>query len=175
MAKTKQTATLHSRRSIRLPGYDYSRHGLYFITICLQGKACLLGSCDNEQVMLNDAGKMIEYQWAALPERYLGLELHDFIVMPNHFHGIIQFVDHHDTTAAKISVGDVVGAFKSLTTNDYIPNVKQNNWPHFYKKMWQRNYYEHVIRDKESYENISEYIKTNPMKWRDDKYFVPAP
>ena len=69
------------------------------------------------------------------------------------------------------TVGDVIGAFKSLTTNNYIQNVKQNNWQRFNKKLWQRNYYEHIIRDEKSYHQISEYIQTNPLKWQDDKYY----
>jgi REP element-mobilizing transposase RayT len=68
-------------------------------------------------------------------------------------------------------VGNVVGAFKSLTTNDYIRNVKGNNWQPFDKQLWQRNFYEHVIRDHESYLHIAEYIQTNPLKWREDKYY----
>jgi REP element-mobilizing transposase RayT len=70
------------------------------------------------------------------------------------------------------TVGDVVGAFKSLSTNDFIRNVKQNNWRTFYKKLWQRNYFEHIIRNEKSYNQISEYIQTNPLKWQDDKYYI---
>ncbi len=65
----------------------------------------------------------------------------------------------------------MVGAFKSLTTNDYIRNVKHNNWKPFNRKLWQRNYYEHIIRDHESYSNIAEYIRNNPLKWQKDKYY----
>ena len=69
------------------------------------------------------------------------------------------------------AVDDVIGVFKSLTTNNYIQNVKQNNWQRFNKKLWHRNYYEHIIRDEKSYHQISEYIQTNPLKWQDDKYY----
>jgi putative transposase len=69
-------------------------------------------------------------------------------------------------------VGDVVGAFKSLTTNEYIKNVKQNNWQSFAGKLWQRDYYEHIIRNEESYLKIAEYIQNNPLKWQEDKYYV---
>jgi len=68
-------------------------------------------------------------------------------------------------------VGDVVGAFKSLTTNGYIRNVKQNNWQPFNKRLWQRNYYEHIIREHESYLKIAEYIQATPLKWGEDKYY----
>jgi len=69
------------------------------------------------------------------------------------------------------TVGDVVGALKSLFTNDYIRNVKQNNWQPFNKKIWQRDYYEHIIRNKKSYDEISKYIQTNPLKWQGGKYY----
>jgi REP-associated tyrosine transposase len=70
------------------------------------------------------------------------------------------------------TVGNVVGAFKSLSTNEYIRNVKQNNWRTFDNKLWQRNYYEYIIRDEKSYYQISEYIQNNALKWQDDKYYV---
>ncbi|MEA3547265.1 MAG: transposase [Thermodesulfobacteriota bacterium] len=70
------------------------------------------------------------------------------------------------------TVGDVIGVFKSLSTNDYIRNVKQNNWRTFDKKLWQRNYYEHILRDEKSYDQISKYIQGNPLQWQDDKYYV---
>ncbi len=69
------------------------------------------------------------------------------------------------------TVGDVVGAYKSLSTNEYIRNVKQNNWHPFDKKLWQRNYYEHIIRDEKSYHKLSDYIVNNPLSWQEDKYY----
>ncbi len=69
------------------------------------------------------------------------------------------------------TVGNVMGSFKSLSTNDYIRNIKQNNWQPFEKKLWQRNYYEHIIRNDESYYKISEYVQTNPLKWQNDGYY----
>jgi putative transposase len=117
--------------------------------------------------------------------------------MPNHFHGIIkpvgvplvgtQNVEQPQTMAQQTigqsqqigqpqgiapTVGDVVGAFKSLTTNHYIWNVKRNNWHPFNKKLWQRNYFEHIIRNHESYLKITEYIHANPFKWREDKNYI---
>jgi putative transposase len=190
----KQTGNhrrLPQRKTIRLKGYDYSRAGLYFITICTQNHLCLFGEIVNEEMVLNDAGKMVEYQWQELICRFDNIKLHEFIVMPNHFHGIVEFVGvplvgTQNVGQTKIirqpqegqpqgiapTVGDVVGAFKSLSTNDYIRNVKQNNWQPFNKKLWQRNYYEHIIRDEKSYDQISEYIQTNLLQWQDDKYYA---
>ena len=179
---------LPRRRSIRLKGYDYSQGGLYFITICTQNQLCFFGEIENGEMVLNNAGLMIEHQWQKLIVCFDKIKLHEFVVMPNHFHGIIEFVgvplvgtrDMGDTQNTKQqtgqpqgiapTVGDVVGAFKSLSTNNYIQGVKNNNWKPFNKKLWQRNYYEHIIRDEESCYQISEYIQTNPLKWQDDKY-----
>ena len=187
----KYNPDLHHRRSIRLKEYDYSKAGLYFITICTHNCLCLFGNIKKENMKSNDAGIMIKRKWQELIYRFNKIKLHAFIVMPNHFHGIVAFVGaplvgahntgHPRTTGQPRitgqpqgiapTVGDVIGVFKSLTTNNYIQNVKQNNWQRFNKKLWQRNYYEHIIRDEKSYHQISEYIQTNPLKWQDDKYY----
>lgn len=183
----------HHRRSIRLKDYDYSQSGLYFITICTQNHRCLFGEIADGAMILNDAGQMIHDHWAILPNRFNSIELHEFIVMPNHFHGIVELVvvgaplvgalvERHQIgqpqgiappTPPEINptIGDVVGAFKSLTTNEYIAGVKQKSWPTFSKKLWQRNYYEHIIRSEQSYLEIAEYIQNNPLKWLEDKYY----
>jgi putative transposase len=185
----------HHRRSIRLKNYDYSQSGLYFITICTQNRLYLFGEIVDEAMILNDAGKMIHDQWSILPNRFNSIDLHEFIVMPNHFHGIVELVSektvgaplvgalakHHKTgqpqgiapTTYEINptIGDIVGAFKSLTTNEYIAGVKQKSWQPFHQKLWQRNYYEHIIRSEQSYLDIAEYIQNNPLKWPEDKYY----
>ncbi len=187
----KYSPDIHHRRSIRLKGYDYSQTGLYFITICTQNGFCLFGYIQNGEMFLNNAGKMIEHQWQELISRFDNIKLHEFVVMPNHFHGIVELVGvplvgtqtlvgtrnvlqppkKGQPQGIAPTVGDVVGAFKSLSTNDYIRNTKQNNWQPFEKKLWQRNYYEHIIRSDESYYKISEYVQTNPPKWQNDGYY----
>jgi len=179
---------IHRRRSIRLKDYDYSQAGLYFITICVQNRLCLLGEIVDGAMVLNDAGEMVLGQWLPLADRFHSVELDEFIVMPNHFHGIIELVAEHSNigqpqgiapTIAQPpieqpinpSIGDVIGAFKSLSTNEYIAGVKQKSWPPFHQKLWQRNYYEHVIRSEQSYLDIVEYIRNNPLKWIEDKYY----
>ena len=182
----KYDPDIHHRRSIRLKGYDYSRAGLYFITICTQNQLCLFGEIENEEMILNDPGIMIDHQWQELSCRFVNIKLYEFIVMPNHFHGIVEFVGvplvgtpnggqpqtMGQPQGIAPTVGGVVGAFKSLTTNEYIRGVKNNGWSRFNKKLWQRNYYEHIIRDEKSCYQISEYIQTNPLKWQNDKYYV---
>ena len=194
----------HHRKSIRLKGYDYSKAGLYFITICCQNRACLFGkvvganpcgrpNTNNEtQMDLNNAGKMIEEQWLLLKNRFSNIELHEFVIMPNHFHGILEIVDTNEHIIdlndkgrpqghengngqpqghAPTTVGDIIGAFKSITTVEYICGVKTFDWQPFNRKLWQRNYYEHIIRDENGYQKISIYIINNPKEWDKDKFF----
>ncbi len=153
------------RKSLRLKNYDYLQQGLYFITICIHQKLCLLGRVNNDEMFPNAAGLMLESCWYDMSKRFVSVRLDEFVLMPNHFHGIIEL------TEKDVSLGEVVGAFKSITTNKYIRGVKENNWRPFVNKFWQRNYYEHVIRNEYSYQQISEYIKYNPAKWCDDQYY----
>lgn len=154
---------IHNRRSIRLKGYDYSQNGLYFITICVQYRECLFGNVINGEMVLNDAGKLVETEWLQLRERFKNIKLHEYIVMPNHFHAIMGITGK--------TVGDMVGAFQSIVTVKYIHGVKKMNWKPFNRKLWQRNYYDHIIRDEKSYHTITEYIINNPINWTSDKFY----
>ena len=157
-----------SRRSIRLKNYNYAQADLYFITICTQNRRCLFGAISRDVMQLSDAGRMIEQQWNALSMRFKKIRLDHYVVMPNHFHGIIEILANAQT---ENTIGEMVGAFKSLTTKYYINQVRQKNWLPFNNKLWQRNYYEHVIRDEKSHLQIIEYIQTNPQKWHQDAYY----
>ena len=195
----KYSPDIYHRRSIRLKGYDYSQAGLYFITICTQNRLCLFGEIENGEIILHDPGITIDNWWNELKQKYRNIELHEQIIMPNHFHGIIQIINETRPVGADLRVcpdntgqsrrsaptdteksGEHPGSplhamiqwFKTMTTNEYIRGVNNNGWPRFNKRLWQRNYYEHIIRDEKSYHQISEYIKTNPLKWRDDKYYA---
>lgn len=180
--------TIHHRRSLRLKHYDYSRAGFYFVTICTQGKEHLFGEIVDDEMVLGLAGEMVRELWYDMINDFPDVALHEFVIMPNHIHGIIEIVDNvgaplvgaldvanvvgiHDKRApikGAPTVGDVVGAFKSLTTNAYIKMVKNKTLAPFNKRIWQRNYYEHVIRDDVDYERIAMYIVNNPLTWEDD-------
>lgn len=172
----KYNPNKHHRRSIRLKGYDYSQPGLYFITICVQDRDCLFGYIENKIMKLNDAGKMVEKWYYELENKFPEIKCHQMIVMPDHFHCILQIVDSNDITVGadlcvcpdiiEQSIGirgehngsplhRVVQWFKTMTTNEYIRGVKTKKWQSFRGKLWQRNYYEHIIRNKRSYQNIS--------------------
>ena len=261
------------RRSIRLPDYDYAQQGAYFITICIQHHEHRLGHIANDEMHRSPAGEMVTAWWQKLPEKFPDIELGEYVVMPNHFHGIIinvgvttrsrpqdnsqndvgatprgrpqddsqndvgatprsrpQDDSQNDVGATPrgrptdevrchnmmhIDLGDpvgldmardlgdpvgldmardlgdpvgldmardlgdhvgsplrdIVGWFKIMTTNDYIRNVKHNGWPRFDKRLWQRNYYEHIIRTDRAFKNITTYIMENPQRWRSDRLF----
>lgn len=186
----KYNPNIHHRRSIRLKGYDYSQAGLYFITICVQGRKCLFGIIENDEMVLNEFGMIAYQQWQKLPERFTNMELDVFQIMPNHMHGIIMLTEFvgagftpvqndADETRAGASpapakpktVGDIVGAYKSLVANDCLEIFKQKNPGEISGKLWQRNFYEHIIRDEQSYHRISEYIINNPNNWRNHKFY----
>jgi REP element-mobilizing transposase RayT len=167
----------HHRRSIRLKGYDYSQAGAYFITLCTQDRACLFGKVVNGEMRLNDAGRMVLAEWNRLPERFPQVVLDAFVVMPNHVHGILVITDPAPTVGATVgatlvvapTVGNIIGAFKSRVTVEYIRGVKTSGWPPFRGRLWQRNYYEHIIRNERALNAIRQYIMENPRRWHRDR------
>lgn len=178
----KYNPDIHHRRSIRLKGYDYSQKGYYFVTICIQNRECLLGQSINNTIVLNDAGLMVQNIWKTLPEYYPGVGIDSYIIMPNHIHGIIivgagpracpcrvNTVQRESGRDATMKLSDIIHRFKSLTTNIYHKSVMQHNWPSFPGKLWQRNYYDHIIRNDQELNQIREYIINNPVKWELDK------
>jgi REP element-mobilizing transposase RayT len=181
-----------NRRSIRLAEYDYTQPGAYFITICAHERACVFGDIVGDEMRLNDAGWMVQQCWDEIPEHYPGIDIDAFTVMPNHIHGIVILVGATPrgcpvptpqirnrwegqaqgpaptANTRNLSLPDVVHRLKSLTTRRYADGVKHHNWPPFNKKLWQRNYYEHIIRDEEDLRDIRDYIQNNPLRWADD-------
>ena len=168
---------IHHRRSIRWDEHDYSSPGAYYVTICVQDNRCLLGNVDAGVMNLNDAGRMVDTEWLQIPTRFPTMQLDEHVVMPNHFHGIIHVVgaplvgalERAGTTPAP-TLGDAVGAFKSLTTDEYIMGVHKLGWPKFRRHFWQRNYHDHVIRHPDELEKIREYVRQNPLRWTCDRY-----
>jgi len=172
----KYNPGIHRRRSIRLKDYDYSQAGMYFMTICTQNRECLFGEIADGAIQLNDVGKMIEKWYFELMNKFPDIQYGEHIVMPNHIHCIIQNVGA-DLCVCPNKVGEHIGSplrdvvqwFKTMTTNEYIRHVKQNGWKTFNGKLWQRNYYEHIIRNENDLNQIREYIINNPLKWDLDK------
>lgn len=182
----------HHRRSIRLREYDYTAPGWYFITICAADRECLFGNIHNGRMILNEFGKIVKSEWIKTPEIRSNVELDEFIVMPNHFHniliinyrvnrsidnaggddrrGVLQYAPTvpPDVTpqlkSPSQTVGAIIRGFKSAVTKQ-INHIRQTPGV----PVWQRNYYEHIIRnDRELYE-IRKYIRNNPLKWELDR------
>ena len=177
---------IHRRHSLRLKGYDYTHVGAYFVTIVTQGRSCLFGEIVGKEMQLNEAGDMACGIWKALPQRFPSIEIDLFVVMPNHLHGIIVInqpkraitrvvpTETRDgETAAPIkdqfALGEIIGAYKSLTTVEYVRGVKTMKWLAFDRRLWQRNYYEHIVRHDESFRDLQQYILDNPAQWAFDK------
>ena len=184
---------IHHRRSIRLKGYDYSMAGLYFITICCENRICRFGKVVNDEMILNEFGNIANIEWGNLTKRFPNFELDVFLIMPNHMHGIIVLnnavgatlaVAQNDSSVSQNnnntragaspaptnpSISDIVGAYKSLVANGCLKIFKSRN--ETMGKFWQRNYHEHIIRNEQSYQIISDYIINNPAKWNDDRFY----
>ena len=233
-----------SRRSVRLPEYDYASAGSYFITICTQHKEHRFGQIANDEMCLNQAGNMVSERILAIPDRFPGTLIDSYVVMPNHIHFIITLLGYApvhlgdavgaghrarplsdanaaaDTLITKneapgveapgmdvpgndnvskspitsgpvgpkagghdgpplhgsidsrqqaIHLGNIIGWFKASSTNYYIKGVKEGYYPPFDRRLWQRNYYEHIIRTDAAYKLIDEYIQTNPQRWAEDR------
>jgi putative transposase len=119
----KYNPNKHHRKSIRLKGHDYSQAGLYFITICVQDRACLFGKVVNGEMKLNDAGVMVKNEWLKLPQRFPNIQLHEFVVMPNHFHAIMEIVG-----ATLVVAPTTISIQNDVAQNDAIQNdVAQND------------------------------------------------
>jgi putative transposase len=161
----KYDPQIHHRRSIRLKGYDYAQAGAYFITPCVQDKKHIFGEIKENEMICNAFGQIAYEQWELIPERFEGTELGAFIIMPNHTHHIL--IIKSDDNVKKI--GEIVGAYKSLVVHHCLKYIKENDLDIQLGKIWQRDYWEHIIRDERSYDNITNYIVNNPMNWNNDK------
>lgn len=183
----------HHRRSIRLQQYDYTQSAFYFITICTHNRFCLFGAIENDAMRLSKQGAIAVDCWSAIPDHFSCIELDEFIVMPNHVHGILRVADNDGggtarrgtacrapTTAATAtpieqfgvpvsgSIPTVIRSFKSAVTkgiNDRFQSSARC-------VVWQRNYWEHLIRDEGELQRIREYICNNPVHWATDQLYL---
>jgi REP element-mobilizing transposase RayT len=167
----------HHRRSIRLPGYDYRTPGAYFITICSWQRECLFGEVINDKMQLSPYGKTVLFNWSLLPKRYQNVALDNFIVMPNHVHGIIVLKgspERNSTESKKFGhrkskihpLSEIVRGLKTSS-------ARRINQMRYLTSLsvWQRGYYEHIIRNEESLVAIREYIVNNPLLWGKDELY----
>jgi REP element-mobilizing transposase RayT len=164
--------SLHGRRSIRLRGFDYAQSGGYFLTICTAGRAHLFATVHGRVLGLTAMGSVVERCWAAIPDHFPHVRLDAFVIMPNHLHGVILLDDagvHTASTQSRYrpdaafhtpsrSVGSIVRGFKIGVTNWARANTS-------IPAVWQRNYYERILRDQRALDAVRRYIRANPRKW----------
>jgi REP element-mobilizing transposase RayT len=166
-----QTRRGRRKNSLRLRGYDYSQGGGYFITVCTDGREHLFGEIHDVKMIENQNGQIVGACWNDLPNHYPNVELDEFVVMPNHVHGII-FIIENDVGARHASplqakrydLGDIVGSWKSAVTKQ-INELRGTQGA----SIWQRSFHDHIIRDEKSLNRIREYIITNPERWEYDQ------
>jgi putative transposase len=194
---------MFDRKSVRLKGFDYSTPGAYFVTICTYQKQCLFGVVENGEMKLCKEGKLIDKWWKEMPIRFPQVKLDEYIIMPDHMHGVLWIGngvgatrcgrprtrnrpveqdmfcsygfrrktkgDHAGSPVRpSMTLGKMIGWFKTMTSNEYINRVKECGWEPFGGKVWQRNYYEHIIRNDIDLMRIRKYIQDNPTKWEMD-------
>lgn len=166
-------------RPPRLPEYDYSQPGSYFVTIVTQDRKQLFGQIVDWEMALNKLGRMVTDSWNAIPEHFPNVELGVFVVMPNHIHGIISIkvVARHAVPPqqspierfgkpVKGSLPTIIRSFKSATTRKFYESSG-----HSTDRLGQKNYYEHVIRNERDYQAFYDYILANPINWEMDEEF----
>ncbi len=153
---------MHQRRSIRLPEYDYSSPGAYFVTIVTHDRNYLLGRVVNDVPVLSEYGKIAEKVWVGLPSHYPHVELGAFCIMPNHVHGIVIIRDVEEGKRQPLT--EVIRGFKSFSAR-WINQLRKTTG----QPVWQRSFYEHVIRNEADYQAIHNYILANPMNWNQDE------
>ena len=190
---------LPQRKQTRLTGYDYSLPGSDYVNVCTQERKNILGKIVNEEMKLNKIGRIINQWWQKLPEKFTNVSLGEYIIMPNHLHGIVVINKNgrtHGSAPTKKenvnfivgvdpcvdpspgrppSLGEIIQWFKAMTTNRYIRGVKNNHWPSFNKRLWQRGFYEHIIRNEEELAKIQEYINLNLLMWLKDEDNLERP
>ena len=205
----------HHRKSNRLKSWDYSKVGAYFVTICVKNRECLFGNIHNNNMILNEYGKIVHQFWYSLVKKYTNIDLDEFVVMPNHVHGIIIIKKRVDDEVESKNKTRSVGAIHELplpnddnqnpgysqTNNDYknLPDELNEFTKYIIKRrrmllskivgyyqmntskiinhmrdmkgnsMWQRNYYDEIIRDPDHFMNVRRYIRNNPKNWTEDE------
>jgi len=174
--------------SARLQTWDYGNNGSYFITICTKNRFHYFGEIDNNEMLLNDSGKIAEHYWEQIPIHFNFIELGNFTVMPNHIHGILiinklEMVSTAQTSHLPISknieqktagqkrvrnqgkntISSIVGSYKSIVSKKI--HINQTEFE------WQARFHDHIINDAKSFENIQNYIANNPLNWKNDKFY----
>lgn len=154
------------RRDMRLPDWDYRLPGRYAITLCTQNRVHRFGSVRDGVMHLNPIGEAVQAIWEGLPRDLPRVTLDAFVVMPNHVHAILMLAS--EDIERNPELGTVVQRFKSIATARYAKGVQEHGWAPFDGRVFQRNYYEHIVRDEQDLERCRAYIEANPANWDED-------
>jgi REP element-mobilizing transposase RayT len=162
-----------SRKANRLKGFNYSQAGKYFVTICVKDRESCFGQIQNGVMSLNNLGKIVKQVWVNLPRHYPYIVLDEYVVMPNHFHGIviIQYPDHVGAgfkpaptlLIKKYSLSEIIRGFKTFSSRQINQSINDSIF------RWQRSFYDRVIRNERELNRIRDYIKNNPLNWQNDR------
>lgn len=154
------TTTYQIRKLLRLEGFDYSQGGAYFVTICAYNKKCIFGHIVDAHMRLNDLGMLVNDVWKQLPKTYLFVSLDNWVIMPNHLHGIIWL---KEDCPEKTNLSVIISSFKANST------LQARKGLHQRVNLWQRGFYEHIIRNENDLLRIRQYIEDNPVQWAFDQ------
>ena len=179
------------RKPNRLDRYDYSQAGCYFLTVCAQDRQCLFGEIIDDKMVLNGAGRRVVNWWRETENKFPHVELDEYVLMPNHIHGIVVIVgadlcvrpqredresnehqrreenQQHQNQGGHTGppLQEIIQWFKTMTTNEYINEVKSGRFLPFEKRIWQRSFHDHIVRDDDDLNRVREYIQNNPLRW----------
>ena len=165
----------YHRHSIRLRGFDYSQEGYYFVTICTYHHECLFGEIVDGKIVLNPLGLIVKHNWIAISNHFKFVRINQYMIMPNHIHGIL-IVDGVGAGLPRPTsgrgnraptLGQMIAYFKYVCAKQIHRIIDNPQLP-----IWQRNYYEHIIRNEKDYWAIKQYIKDNPKNWERDELFT---
>lgn len=175
------------RKNTRMKQWDYSSEGCYFVTICVKNRAHVFGVVDNGKMILNERGKFAYECWEQIPIHFPDVEIEQFVVMPNHVHGIVvlknktehvvrnKYIYSLSTNGIKKSknrnmmkLSKIIATYKAAVTRKINKNPSNNYFA------WQRSFHDHIIRGEREFHNIQNYIFFNPDNWRDDDFFVQS-
>ena len=151
---------LPQRKNIRISNYDYSNIGFYFITICIKNRENILSKIEKGKIILSQYGKIVEKYIFGMNAKNNYICINSYVIMPNHVHILCEIKEYRSTKFSyNATIPYAISTLKRLTNKEFRENV------------WQRNYYEHIVRNEKEYQKILEYIKNNLMNWEKDKYF----
>ncbi|HRY82900.1 MAG TPA: transposase [Candidatus Moranbacteria bacterium] len=172
---------LKNRKNNRLQNYDYSQNGMYFVTICTKNREELFGGIKNGKMILNELGKIVQKCYLEIPKHFDNIYLDQYVIMPNHVHGIIEinfninvgnaYMRSKNTNRTKMLLSKIVQGFKAAVTrmeNGYDKNNKKER-VYAFPTIWQKSFYDHIIRNEISLNKIREYILNNPKNWEQDR------